>query len=120
MAAESGSAWHTPFARCTGCVYHCSVEITALRPVHMHACVQGLDDLDEVAWQVVMPQGIRDKAVVYGSECICLIQPAHGDVVLGSSCIEDGLPQLELVLCAPRNTFNELRLFVLLFQCSCY
>ena len=60
-----------------------------------------------MAWQVVTPQGVGDKIVVYGSECICKVQPAYSDVVLASSCIEDGLPQLELVLCAPRNTFSE-------------
>ena len=32
---------------------------------------------------------------------------AYSDVVLASSCIEDGLSQLELVFCARRNTFNE-------------
>ena len=60
-----------------------------------------------------MPQGVGDKIVVYGSKSICQIQPAYSSVALASSCNEDGLPQLELVLCAPRNTFNES------FLCCC-
>ena len=73
-------------------------------------CVQGLD---EVVWQVVFPQGMGDKIVVYGSECIRQVQTAYSDVALASSCIEDGLPQLELVFCALRNTFSEG------FLCGC-
>ena len=41
-------------------------------------CVQGLD---EVAWQVVIPQGVGDKIVVYGSKCICQVQTAYSDTI---------------------------------------
>ena len=38
---------------------------------------------------------------------ICKVQPAYSDVALVSSCVKDGLPQLELVFCTSRHIFDK-------------
>ena len=93
MTAESGLPWNSPFARCTACVSHCFVEMTAVRSVYSKWIVRR----PGLAGQMVTPQRIDNEVVVDGPRCICKVQPVYCDVVL-VSCFKDSSPQFEFVL----------------------
>ena len=70
MTAESGLPWNSPFARCTACVSHCFVEMTAVRSVYSKWIVRR----PGLAGQMVTPQRIDNEVVVDGPRCICKVR----------------------------------------------